>query len=289
MLFHPYESYNMAGASSLGHTLLAAGLESLRERVIRYMECGGDSRTPSRWFRGQTFTLCILCNVHRFFYRRVFGSCLPHVSGEELYLKFKFRIWILAALYGEFLKKKSLAVCQSDAFSWLADSICIQTKCKICLFIFCLGNRHRYLLGLSKTRRFLLFSATLSSRPSPPSHLVIHGQCCPNIIPAPRQRKRHFSSPCTAFTSPRGNGRRHVEAGLYLKTGAKCLGGLNLFKLNGWHPGGGLSKMIKKGWKTASVWTVKTSRHRLARPAPRARKLISISAQSNLPSPERWS
>lgn len=31
MLFHPYESYNMAGASSLGHTLLAAGLESLRE------------------------------------------------------------------------------------------------------------------------------------------------------------------------------------------------------------------------------------------------------------------
>lgn len=22
------------------------------------------------------------------------------------------------------------------------------------------------------------------------------------------------------------------------------------FKLNGWHPGGGLSKMIKKGWKT---------------------------------------
>lgn len=62
----------------------------------------------------------------------------------------------------------------------------------------------------------------------------------------PRQRKRHFSSPCTPFTSPCRNGRRHVEAGLYLKTGAKCLGGLNLFKLNGWHPGGGLSKMIKK-------------------------------------------
>lgn len=113
--------------------------------------------------------------------------------------------------------------------------------------LFCLRKMRRYLIGLSKTRLFLFFSATLSSRSSPPpSHPVIHGRCCPNIIPVPRQRKRHFSSPCTAFTLPCRNGRRHVEAGLYLKTGAKCLGGLNLFKLNGWHPGGGLSKMIKK-------------------------------------------
>lgn len=158
---------------------------------------------------------------------------------------------------------------------------------KFIYLYFAFRDRHHCLLELSKSRLFSFLSATLSSRFSPSSHPVIHGQCCPNIIPVPR--KRHFSSPCTAFTSPRRNGCRHVEASLYLKTGAKCLGGLNLFKLNGWHPDGGLSKMIKKGWKTASVWTVKTSRHRLARPAPRARKLISISAQSNLPSPERWS
>lgn len=187
----------------------------------------------------------------------------------------------------ENLKKKSLAVCQCDAFSPLAD--CIQTKCNLFISLFSPLDKHRYLLGLSKTGLFPFFSATLSSRSSPPFTPSSTASCCPNIILVPRQRKLHFSSPCTAFTSPRRNGRRHVEAGLYLKTGAKCLGGLNLFKLNGWHPSGGLSKMIKKGWKTASVWTVKTSRHRLARPAPRARKLISISAQSNLPSPERWS
>lgn len=138
------------------------------------------------------------------------------------------------------MKKKSLAVCQCDAFRWLTDSICIQTKCQIYFLFSFLQKRHPHLLGIVENPAyFRSFQPLYRHVPAPPPHPVIHGQCCPNIIPVPRQRKRHFSSPCTAFTSLRRNGRRHVEAGLYLKTGAKCLGGSNLFKLNGWHPDGG--------------------------------------------------
>lgn len=72
------------------------------------------------------------------------------------------------------------------------------------------------------------------------------------LSPSPRQRETAlFFLACTAFTSPSRKWAQACRGGPLFKDRRKMFGWLETpFKLNGWHPGGGLSKMIKKGWKT---------------------------------------
>lgn len=90
-----------------------------------------------------------------------------------------------------------------------------------------------------------------------------------------------------AFHLVRSQCSRQVEADLYLKI-VKMFGWLNPFKLNGWHPREAYQKWLKRVEDSVCVKCQDESAQ-AGRPAPRARKLISISAHSNLPSPEQWS
>lgn len=96
----------------------------------------------------------------------------------------------------------------------------------------------------------------------------------------------HVTSPL--FTLPGHNAAGVLRQELYLKT-VEMFGWLNPFKLNGWHPREAYQKWLKRVEDSVCVWMCQDESAQATRPAPRARELISISAHSNLPSPEHWS